>query len=167
MKSTILKYGSRAFATMLILFLLAFLIGKGKSYSVQETLGYLTIVISLSLVYFAIRHYRDEVNGGHLSFGQGLGLGMIISACAGLGSAIADAIYTTAIYPDFIEEYTQYELDKMKASLPPAEFETASAELLAQIEWMGTPAILALVMFATVILIGLIVSLISSLRLRS
>ncbi|MFK8163159.1 MAG: DUF4199 domain-containing protein [Lewinella sp.] len=167
MKSTILKYGLRAFATMLVLFVLAFLLGKGQSYTVQEILGYLTIVISLSLVYFAIRHYRDEVNGGQLSFGQGLWLGVIISACAGIGSAIADAIYTTVIYPDFITEYTQHELDKMKASLPPAEFETASAELLAQIEWMGNPAMLAIVMFVTVLLIGFIVSLVSSLLLRS
>lgn len=130
-------------------------------------MGYLSITVALSVVYFAIRHFRDVANGGELSVVQGVGLGTIISACAGLGAGVADAIYTTVIYPDFIEEYTQYELDKMKAALPPAEYETASADLLAQIEWMGTPAMLALVMFVTVLLIGFVISLISSVLLRT
>lgn len=166
MKSTVLKYGPRAFAAMLLLFLLAFVVGKGRSYSVQEVLGYLSITVALSVVYFAIRHFRDVANGGELSVLEGLGLGTIISACAGLGAGIADAIYTTFIYPDFIEEYTQYELGKMKETLSPADYETASADLLTQIEWMGTPIMLALVMFVTVLLIGFIVSLISSILLR-
>lgn len=166
MKSTVITYGLRAFAAMFILFLLAFVLGKEQSFTVQEVLGYLSITVSLSLIFFAIRHYRDEVNAGELSLGRGLSLGLSISACAGLGAAIADAIYTTVINPNFIKEYTQHELDKMKAVLPPAEFETASAELVASMASMGSPTMLALIMFVTVVLIGFIVSLISSVILK-
>ncbi len=166
MKATLLKFTPIAFLTTLLLFVLAFVVGKGQSYTLQEVLGYLTIFTSLSLIFFALRHFRDRENNGVLTLGQGLTIGMIISAVAGAGSAIADGIYTTILYPEFIQDYTQHELDKLQASLPPAEFEVAKSNLLAQLEWMGTPVMLALIMFVTVVLIGFIVSLVATLLLR-
>jgi heme/copper-type cytochrome/quinol oxidase subunit 4 len=165
MKDTITKYGLRGFILAIVLFLIGFLVGIGLSYSTQEVIGYLSIFASLSLVYFAIRHYRDVESGGTISLGRGLAIGLLISTFVGLGSAVADAIYTTVIYPDFLTEYTAYTLENLQAELSPAEFEVEKAKVMSQVEMFGSPFMLALVMFVTVLIIGFIVSLISALVL--
>jgi len=165
MKATITKYGPRGFVLALILFIIGFLVGKGLSLGTQEIIGYLSIFVSLSLVYFAIRHYRDEVNGGKVSLGRGLIVGLLISAFVSLGIAVADAVYTTVINPDFMTEYTAVTLEKMEAELSPAEFEVKKAEVLQQMETFGSPFMLALIMFVTVMIVGFIVSLLSALVL--
>ena len=166
MKATLLKYGPAAFISMLVLFALGLIVGQNLDYSTQEIVGYLTMILSLSLVYFAIRHYRDRENDGQLTFGRGMAIGMIISACAGVGIAIADAFHTTVINPNFITEFIDRELANLKANLPADEYDAAAAELMSQIDMMGSPFALAVLMFVTVLLIGVMVSLISSLVLR-
>lgn len=167
MKATLLKYGSAAFLSMLILFGLGLLVGQQLDYSTQEIVGYLTMILSLSLVYFAIRHFRDRENGGRLTFSRGMAIGVIISACAGVGIAIADAFYTTVINPNFVTEFTDRELSRLKAELPAEEYDAAAAALMEQIDMMGSPLALAVLMFVTVLLLGVMVSLISSLVLRT
>lgn len=166
MKATILKYGLRALIIMFAFFLFAMLVAQQLPYSTQEILGYAAMISALSVVYFAIKHYRDEVMDGRVSLGKGLGIGLIISLFAGLGSAIADLVYTTIIAPDFVETFKEAELERLKASLPPEEYEQAAANLLEQIEIMGSPIMLALLMFVTVVIIGFIISLISAFILR-
>ena len=51
----------------------------------QETalvLGYTTMVLAGLLVYFGIRSYRDNVDGGKLTFGRGFVVGILISLIA-------------------------------------------------------------------------------------
>lgn len=166
MKATVIKYGLRAFIIMFTFFLFAMVVAQQLPYSTQELLGYAAMISALSVIYFAIKHYRDEVSNGQVSLGKGIGIGLIISAFSGLGSAIADILYTTVIAPDFVETFKQAELDRLKAALPPEEYEQAAAKLLEQVELMGSPFILALLMFVTVVIIGFIISLISAFLLR-
>ncbi len=42
-------------------------------------LGYTGIVLSLLLVFFGVRSYRENVGGGAMSFGRGLAVGLLIS----------------------------------------------------------------------------------------
>ena len=166
MIKTIKKYGLYGFSTALLLFLLSFLIGKGLSYDVQEVLGYLTIVIALLFVYFAIKHFRDRENQGRLSLVNGLLIGISITFFVALGSAIADYIYVTVVYPDFVTDYTNYQLEKLKDTLSASEFEVEKQALLENVELLGNPFVMALVMFVTVLCLGTIITLLSSLFLQ-
>ncbi len=65
-----------------------------------------------------IRQYRDQVNGGTLSFGQGLKVGMTIVLLPALLFGVFDVLYTKLFNPGFWDEYGAAELAKMKASLP-------------------------------------------------
>ena len=117
MKKTVLKYGSYGFLVGITVFLLAFLLGDNLSYSIQEVIGYTSMVASLSFIYFGIKHYRDNVNNGLVSLGKAIIIGLLISIFVGMGVAIIDYIYTTVINPDFATEY----LDKtLAASIVPA-----------------------------------------------
>ncbi len=150
MKSTVIKYGLYGFITAGILFTLGLVFGKNLSYSAQEVIGYASIVICLLFVFFGIKHFRDNVNNGSVSFGKALSIGIMISVLAGLGVALVDAIYTTFINPDFFDQYAQ-RMEEMGRSDEVIE--------------MGS-GLMAAVMFMTVVVIGFIISLISSLILH-
>lgn len=148
MKRTIIKFGSRAFIIGGLLFLASLTLGGNLDYSIQAVLGYGSIIISLLLVYYGIRFFRDKENNGKLGFGQALFIGLAISGCAGLAFAIVDYLYTTMINPEFFSEYS-------------AAMEASGQE----IQEMGS-GIMAAVMFATVLVIGFIISIISALLLQ-
>ncbi len=150
MKNTILKFGTYSGGIALLCFLAALYFGKGASFTVQEIIGYTTIVVALSFIYFGIKYYRDQKNNGHISIGKGIAIGLGIAAFAAAGIAIADFIYTAYINPDFFKEYA--ETMKAQGSQEP-------------IPDYGS-GFMAMIMFITVMLIGLVISLISALLLQ-
>ncbi len=166
MKNTIIKYGVLSVITASVLFFLALTLGKTFDYSTQEIIGYLTMVVSLSFVYFGIKHFRDNENNGVVSFGKALLIGVLISACAGIGFGFIDYIYTTQINPEFASEYLEKSLETMKATLSPEEFEIKKKELTVQMEQYGGSGFMACIMFVTVLIIGFIISLISAMFLQ-
>lgn len=166
MKNTVLKFGVFSFLTAAGLFMLGLTLGDGLDYGVKEIIGYGTMVVSLIFVFFGIKHYRDQVNNGKISFGKAFLIGVLISIFAGLGIGIVDYIYTTTINPDFVQDYVTATLESMKEKLTPEEFEIQKAALLQQMETSGGSGFWAFIMFAMVFSIGLIISLISALILQ-
>lgn len=128
----------------------AFLAGLYFDITTNEVFGYATIVASLLFIYFGIRHFRDSENNGKLTFKKGIIIGLLITCFTALGIAIADYIYTAVLNPDFFAEYAE----KMRAEDPTVEIQ----------EFTSTQG--AVFMFAIVFVIGLIISLISSLILQ-
>ena len=166
MKNTVIKYGLYALLSGFVLFGLPFLLGMGADFDYGELIGYTSMIISLLFVYFGIKHYRDKVNDGKVSIGKAIGIGMLIALFSAVGVAFFDYIYTTQINPDFVSDYIEYSLTKMEASLSPAEFKTESAKLIKQMDEYGSPGFMAFMMFATVTILGFIISLISGLILQ-
>jgi len=166
MKSTILKYGIYGFLAGLVFFALSFLFGKNLDFSTQEIIGYLSIIVSLSFIYFAIKHYRDKVNNGLVSFKKTLGIGVLVSVFVAIGIAISDYIYTSFLNPDFMTEYVNHTLKGMKETLSESEFKAEKAILLEEVKMWDNPIIMALFMFVNVIIIGFVISLISGLILQ-
>jgi len=166
MKNTVFKFGLYGLLVAVILFLLALVFGKGLSYSSQEIIGYTTMVTSLSFVFLGIKHYRDNVNNGVVSFGKALLIGVLISAMVGCGIAIADYMYTTVINPDFAQEFLDTSLKNLQTTYSGAELETKKKELTAQMTDYGGSGFMALMMFASVLIIGFIISLISGVILQ-
>ena len=151
MKNTIVRYGVYGFFTGLIIFTLHLVLGiKNLDYSTNEILGYISIFISLSFIYFGIKHYRDNINNGILSLGKAIIIGTLISLMVGVGIGIADFIYTKFIDPDFFRNYEQMLIEKGRES-----------EI---IEMTSTTA--ALFMIVLVSIIGFIISLLSGLFLQ-
>jgi hypothetical protein len=145
-----IKYGVYGLVFSLFLFLGMLYFGMDLDYDTQEVLGYLTILVSLSFVYYGIRHYRDRVNGGRLSFGKGFLIGILITLFCALGVAIADYIYTTVIYPEFYDDYVKMMREQgFKGEIP-----------------VYDSGFMALFMYLTVAFIGLAVSFIAALVLK-
>jgi hypothetical protein len=166
MKNTVIKFGLYAFISGFVLFGLPFLFGMGIDFEYGELIGYTAMVLSLLFVYFGIKHYRDNVNDGKVSFGKALAIGMLIALFSGIGVAIFDYIYTTQINPDFVTDYLNHSIKKMEATLSPEELKVKRAALTQQMEDYGSPGFMAFMMFTSVILLGFMISLISGLILQ-
>ena len=106
MKKTVIKYGGYGLLVGFIIFTLHLVFGiKNLDYSTNEILGYISIFLSLSFIFFGIKHYRDHVNNGLISLGKAITIGVLISLLVALGIAIADFIYTKFIDPSFFTNF--------------------------------------------------------------
>lgn len=166
MKNTVIKYGLYALISGFVLFGLPFFLGMGVDFDYGELIGYTSMVLSLLFVYFGIKHYRDKVNNGKVSLAKAIGIGMLIALFSAIGVAVFDYIYTTKINPEFASEYLEYSIKKMQETLSAEELKIKTAELKQQMEDYGSPSFMAFIMFATVMILGFIISLISGLILQ-
>lgn len=167
MKKTVFRYGM--YATILIVSISAFnffVLSKLTSESGQELAGYLTMLLSMIFVFMGIKHYRDNENGGSLSFTEGLKVGVLIVLIPSVFFGLFDLLYTEVINPTWLEEYYTKYADKLKASTAPEKLEAALKKLSAEKEMFSNPVYQFLLMALTVFIIGFIVTIISSLTLR-
>ncbi|SEP93838.1 Protein of unknown function [Hyunsoonleella jejuensis] len=150
MKQTILKYGGYGAIVGFLIFVIHLALGKDLDFGTLEILGYVSIFVSLSFIYFGIRYYRDKINNGKISLGNALLIGVLISVLVGIGIGIADYIYTQYINPNFFKDYTQMLIEEGRGD-----------EVIEMTSTTG-----ALFMLVLVTIIGFIISLISGLILQ-
>ena len=165
MKKTVLRFGLYGAITISVLFILAWVLGGNLDYSLQEVIGYASMIVSLGFVYVGIKHFRDKENNGMVSFKKALTIGVLISLITALAFGMLDVIYLQ-FNPEFTEEYYTHATEAMRTELPQAEFETKLAELEAQKELFSNPIFSFLLMALTVFIIGFIISLISAVILQ-
>ncbi len=166
MKKTILKFGGYATLIGGLLFAGSHFIDWKMNFDTLEIFGWISIITSLSFVFFGIKHFRDQLNKGVVTFGKALLIGIAISAIAGLTIGILDIMYVTLINPDFTSEYVQFTLEKMQQTLSVEEFSIQKEKLLEQMKTFENPVFSGLFMFTLVFATGIIISLISALILQ-
>lgn len=166
MQNTVLRYGLYGAIAICALFLLSWSLLKDLDYSAQEIFGYASIIISLSFVFFGIKHFRDKVNNGAIGLGKGILIGVLISFITALTFGILNVVYVKYINPDFMSEYYSHYAAELEASLPAEEFKQQLAKLEEEKELFSNPFMSFFIMSMTVFMIGFIISLISSLLLQ-
>jgi F0F1-type ATP synthase assembly protein I len=166
MKKSVLKFGLFSSLTLVILFAIQFSIEDKLNYSSSEVFGYVSIVLALLFIYFAVKHYRDTVNNGLVSFGKALLIGVLVSLLAGLTFGIINYVYVEVINPEFMTEYYDYMVEKARTSMTAEEFQIKLQAMEAEKALFSNSIISSLVMSATVLIIGFIISLISGLILQ-
>ena len=162
MKKTIIKNGLIATAILMVInFILLAIFGTDpENYEISEIVGYATIIGSLVLVILGIREF--EVLKGQTSFLTKFGIGAGIASFPSLAFGLYNVVYFKWIDPEGMENYRQHTLDNMKASMSPEEFEIAKAETLEQLAMFDNLFFQFVIMFMTVFVIGLIISLLSA-----
>ena len=166
MKNTILRYGSYSALTLTILFFIGLVISEYFGYTASEVFGYASMIISLLFVFVGIKHFRDKINEGTISFGKALLIGILISLIAAITFGVIDLIYITYINPDFAAEYYAHAIEQYRTSLSEIDFKEKLVELEAQKELFMNPFVSFLLMTITVLILGFIISLISALILQ-
>lgn len=166
MKKTITKFGLYGAITISILFLISWFLLSDLSYSIQEVLGYVSMILSLGFVYLGIKHFKDKENQGKVSFKEALIIGILISLITALAFGFLDIFYTEVLNPDFATQYYDTVVENMRTSLSADEFEVKLDKLESQREMFSNPLFSFALMAMTVFVIGFIITLISALILQ-
>lgn len=166
MKNTILKFGAYSALLGGTIFIISHYLFSDIDIGTKEIFGWMSILTSLSFVFFGIKHFRDQFNDGIVTFGKALLIGLGISAIAGLVIGILDIIYVVVINPDFVNEYIQYTLDGLKETLSVEELAIQRVKLIEDMKLFDSPVFAGIFMFGLVFSCGIIISLISALILQ-
>jgi Protein of unknown function (DUF4199) len=167
MKSTVYRYGIYSMLTIVLLSAVHFfLVVPNVESANAEIAGYLTMLISMVFVFIGIKHYRDKVNNGSLTFWQGIKVGVLIVLIPSIAFGLFDLLYTEVINPDWLENYYAEMVEKTKRTTAPEKLAARLEELETSKKIFSNPIWQFLLMAVTVFIIGFIVTIISSLTLR-
>ncbi len=121
MKKTIIKYGliSGAIAAgcQFIITLILKSYGFDKAgFANSAYFGYALMLLSMAVIYFGIKAYRDNENEGQVTFGKGLliGLGIALISCVCYSLTWLVVYYN--FVPNFMEDYATFCTNKLKES---------------------------------------------------
>ena len=131
-------------------------------------IGYLTMLVGLSLVFVAIKRHRDAELGGVIRFWPAFGLGLGVSFVASLCYVLAWEAAQAMTNFDFATTYASAVIERQKAQGVSGE---ALAKLVADMERFkidyANPAYRLPMTFTEIFPVGIIVSLISAAVLRN
>ena len=171
MKKNIIIYGLIAgiVVSILMLFSINYIshVDGKVDYNTSLLIGYASMLIAFSLVYVGIRNYRDKYNGGVISFGKAFKTGSMIVLIASTIYVIAWLIDYFFFIPDFMEKFSAQELDELKASgASQIEIDKETIKIANMVKMFKNPLFNAMMTYAEILPVGLIVTLISSLILK-
>lgn len=135
-------------------------------FDTQEIIGYTGIFLCLSFIYFGIRYYRDQVNGGGITFTEGLKLGLLIMLVPAVCFALTDTLYIILIDPHYYEKYAGHMINEIRKTTPAAQLPAKLKEMKAEMDFYSSPFMNFIIMFLTVAAIGILVTLVSALMLK-
>jgi hypothetical protein len=133
-----------------------------------EVLGYLSMVIALSTIFFGVKSYRDNELNGSITFGKGFLIGLLITMIAGVIYVVAWEIYFHTSFSDFSERYFNSSVEKIKDSgLTEEETSKKITEMKESMDMYNDNTLFRMaVTFSEIFPVGLVISLISSAILR-
>jgi len=141
--------------------------GDGESMAVLEYMGYLIMLIALSVIFFGIKKYRDDDLGGVISFGAAALVGLGISLVASSIYIVVWEIYLAQTDYAFMNDYIASQLSDIAASgATPAELEAAAASFATIREQYQQPLYRLGITLLEIFPVGLLITLISAAILR-
>jgi hypothetical protein len=131
-------------------------------YSSALILGYTTIVLSMLLVFFGVRSYREKL-GGTISFGKAFTVGLFITLISCVIYVLVWEIIYFGFMPNFGAEMANTMLlEAQKAGATAQEMADKKAEMNQMVEMLNNPFLNAAITFMEPFPIGLIVALVSA-----
>ncbi len=169
MRKIVLVYGLIAAAIFAITMFGAFPFWKNGTLTFDngEYVGYTSMIIALSLVFFGVKSFRDNHLNGSIKFGKAFQVGLLISVVASLGYAISWEFYFNLIAPDFMDAYAAFSIDKAKSSgVGEAQIQKLMADMDSAKEMYKNPFLRFGMTLTEVFPVGILISLISAGLLR-
>lgn len=150
------------------LLVLSLVLGKPPHGAWGMALGYLTMLLALSLVFLAIKRQRDDAGGGVIGFWPALALGLGISAVASIVYVLAWEATLAITQMDFAGDYAKAVIEAERAQGASAEALAKTRAEMAQFQQQYANPLFRLPMtFIEIFPVGLLVSLVSAGLLRN
>ena len=160
MKKFVLRYGLIGGCLIVGLGLLNwFFIAQMFGYNASEIFGYLSIILALLCIPLGIKYFRDKLNDGMVSFGEGFKIGMGITFVTSIIMFFYSMLFWVLAGDDFMKWREKV--------LTESELKQAQLQMAEMPDFVLSPWFQGLVMLLTVFLIGMIINLVSSLALKN
>ncbi|MCA8902747.1 MAG: DUF4199 domain-containing protein [Hyphomonas sp.] len=131
-------------------------------------LGYASMLVALSFVFIAVKRQRDVVQGGVIKFLPAFGMGLAISAIAGIIYALCWEVTLAVTGLDFGDSYAQASIRMAEAQgMSGAELEAYTARMEGFAKMYANPVFRIPMTFTEIFPVGALVSLVSALLLRN
>jgi hypothetical protein len=116
MKKVILTYGLIAGTIVAAMMFITVPLHKNGTINFDngEYVGYTTMVVALSMVFFGIKSYRDNYSAGVVTFWQGAKVGLLITAIASVMYALSWEINYHTMDGDYMKEWMQAYFAKLE-----------------------------------------------------
>ncbi len=171
MRKIVLTFGFISGFITIAMFFIANPVNSDGDFRGGEALGYATMVIALSMIFFGIKIYRDKHLGGEVKFGKAFLVGLYISLVSCLVYAAGWELYlsmTDAGVEGFMKAYAEGGLTKLKESGASAEkISEARDNAMAAMDYYRNPIVRYLMTMMEMLPVGLIISLISAAILKN
>lgn len=163
MKKIIWPYGIIAGFISTIGFIITMMSSQEIDMAKGMLYGYASMLVAFSLIFVAVKNYRDKHNGGTVTFGKAFRIGLYISLIA---STIYVAVWLIDYYffiEDFYTKYSVQYLNDMQAKgLPQETIDLKMAEMKQWGELYKNPLINILMTYSEIIWVGIVLSLIAA-----
>ncbi|MDQ3049913.1 MAG: DUF4199 domain-containing protein [Bacteroidota bacterium] len=168
MGKIVLKYGLIAGAILVgMLCTMMWLFKDSSDFESGESFGYLFIIGAFSMIFLGIREYRDKFSGGKINFNTGFRIGLLITLISSACYVIGWMLYFHFIDDSFVEHYTAFYTEKLKASGgDPLKTEKEITDFHSQMTAYRKPHVMAIQTFLEVFPIGLIITVLCALLMR-
>ncbi len=172
MKKIILTYGAISGFVIIVSMILGMQLlqsdGGSDGFAMAEALGYLIMLVALSMIFVGIKRYRDRELGGVIRFGRALVVGLGISAVAGVVYVAVWEVNLAMTDYAFYEQWAEAEIEKKRASGATVEELAAYSEKMAGYADMGREPLKRIpITFLEIFPVGVLVSLVSAGILRN
>lgn len=136
---------------------------NNKHFKGNDIIGYAAMVVMFSIIFFGIRKYRNGFNNGIISFGKAFKIGAIIAFIGSSMYVLFGLGYYYLFVPEFLDKFIEHTL----ANCSPADLEAKRIEMANFKEMYKNPLFAVFISYMEVLPVGLIVSLISALILKT
>ena len=159
MNKIVLIYG--LIGGLIISVLMWLTLGSGQhDFENGELIGYTTMVVALSTIFFGVKAYRDKHLDGRITFGKAFLLGLYIALVASTLYVASWMLLSATTGDYFMVQYYEHAKQEMESSNMPAEEMNAKLEEMQQFaELYKNPVVKIGFTYLEILPVGLLVSL--------
>ena len=168
MLRNILTFGVIAGLIVCANFVLVLVAIPGLRHQHSVFYGYLVMLVALSMVFLAVKRYRDRNLGGVIKFLPALGVGLGVSVVAGVIYTLGWEVCLVATHYAFADDYGAAMLNAARAKgASPAHLAEIAAQMQAFKAQYANPFYRLPMTFVEIFPVGVLISLISAALLRN
>ncbi|MBI1361047.1 MAG: DUF4199 family protein [Alphaproteobacteria bacterium] len=141
---------------------------NGKTFEGGLFLGYATMIVALSAVFVGVKQHRDKRLGGVIKFFPAFGVGLAISAVAGVIYVAGWELSLAVTKYGFAASYSSAMIESARAKgASPEELATITAQMSEFVRNYANPLYRWPMTFIEIFPVGVVISLISAALLRN
>ena len=131
----------------------------------SEIVGFASIILAFSFLFLGLKQQR-EAQDGKITFGKAFLTGLKIALLISTIYVLVWLIIYYNFFPNFMEQYSDMVLNKMKNTATPEEIASKTEEMKMMKDWYKNPVFIILLTYAEILPLGIIFSLIGGLSFK-